>query len=43
MPGRLAKHLSFISTEEQQALFGSITNILAYPPGDPIREGAIQG
>lgn len=43
MPGKLAQHLSFVPEEDRLQLFGSITAVIAYPRGDPIREGAIQG
>ncbi|KAH8118651.1 drug:h+ antiporter [Phellopilus nigrolimitatus] len=41
MPGRLAAALPGLSADERAALFGSITDVLAYPRGDPIREGVI--
>ena len=43
MPGKLAKHLPFISEEDRATLFGSITQVLAYDRGTPIREGVIAG
>ncbi|KAF9457293.1 drug:h+ antiporter [Collybia nuda] len=42
MPGKLAKHLPFLPEADRQALFGSITTVMAYERGTPIREGAIQ-
>ncbi|KAG5338263.1 hypothetical protein C0989_007826 [Termitomyces sp. Mn162] len=41
MPGKLAKHLPFLSEEDRATLFGSITQVLAYDRGTPIREGVI--
>ncbi|KAK7689671.1 hypothetical protein QCA50_007466 [Cerrena zonata] len=41
MPGKLDKYLSFLPKEQRDALFGSITDVVAYPRGDPIREGVI--
>ncbi|KAG6840370.1 hypothetical protein C0991_007145 [Blastosporella zonata] len=41
MPGKLAAHLSFLSQDERDALFGSITAALEYDRGTPIREGVI--
>lgn len=41
MPGNLAKALPDLSKEERMALFGSITDVLDYPRGHPIREGVI--
>lgn len=43
MPKKLAKYLSFLPEEQRDALFGSITSVVAYPRGDPIREGVISG
>lgn len=43
MPGRLAIHLPFVPEEDRLQLFGSITAVIAFPRGDPIREGAING
>lgn len=43
MPKGLAKYLPFISEEERKELFGSITDVIKYPRGDPIREGVING
>ncbi|KAG6901476.1 hypothetical protein C0995_011448 [Termitomyces sp. Mi166 len=36
MPGKLAKHLSFLSEEDRAALFGSITAVLEYDRGTTI-------
>ncbi|KAH0589823.1 hypothetical protein H2248_000018 [Termitomyces sp. 'cryptogamus'] len=41
MPDKLAKHLPFLSEEDRATLFGSITQVLAYDRGTPIREGVI--
>ncbi|KAG6816467.1 hypothetical protein H0H87_005827 [Tephrocybe sp. NHM501043] len=41
MPTKLATHLPFLTQEEREALFGSITAALAYDRGTPIREGVI--
>ncbi|KAG6885294.1 hypothetical protein C0993_003578 [Termitomyces sp. T159_Od127] len=41
MPDKLAQHLPFVSEEDRAALFGSITTVLAYDRGTPIREGVI--
>ncbi|KAG6862553.1 hypothetical protein C0995_000101 [Termitomyces sp. Mi166 len=41
MPGKLAQHLPFLSEEDRAGLFGSITAVLAYDRGTPIREGVI--
>ncbi|KAG6846802.1 hypothetical protein H0H93_011804 [Arthromyces matolae] len=41
MPGKLAEHLSFLTEDERAELFGSITAVLAYDRGTPIREGVI--
>lgn len=43
MPSNLARELPQISKEERDALFGSITDVLAYPRGSEIREGVING
>lgn len=43
MPKKLDKYLSFIPQEQRDTLFGSITDVVAYPRGDPIREGVISG
>ncbi|XP_006455502.1 hypothetical protein AGABI2DRAFT_187797 [Agaricus bisporus var. bisporus H97] len=42
MPARMAKHLPFLSQNEQAELFGSIVSVTQYPRGNPIREGVIQ-
>ncbi|KAL5504446.1 hypothetical protein ACEPAH_8522 [Sanghuangporus vaninii] len=41
MPRNLEKELPQLSEAERKALFGSITDVLRYPRGDPIREGVI--
>ena len=43
MPKNLAKNLPQLSDADRQKLFGSITDAVAYPRGDPIREGVISG
>lgn len=43
MPKQLEIHLPGVNATTRDTLFGSITSIAAYPPGDPIREGVIQG
>lgn len=43
MPGNLARHLAgLLPQEEIDALFGSLTGVLKYPRGDPVREGVIE-
>ena len=39
----LARELPQLSQKERDALFGSITDVLAYPRGSEIREGVIAG
>ncbi|KAK0471517.1 drug:h+ antiporter [Armillaria novae-zelandiae] len=41
MPDKLAKYLPSVSAEERAALYSSITTVITYPRGDPIREGVI--
>jgi hypothetical protein len=41
MPTRLAYHLPFLSADDRALLFGSIYGAVAYPRGDPVREGVI--
>ncbi|EIW85960.1 MFS general substrate transporter [Coniophora puteana RWD-64-598 SS2] len=41
MPENLAKYLPELSDEQRKALYGSITDVVKYPRGDPIREGVI--
>lgn len=43
MPDNLAKNLPQLSAEQREELFGSITDVLTYPRGDPVREGVIAG
>ncbi|CAE6508217.1 unnamed protein product [Rhizoctonia solani] len=42
MPRQLEIHLPGVNATTRAELFGSITTIATYPPGDPIREGVIQ-
>ncbi|KAG9099375.1 hypothetical protein FRC06_005345 [Ceratobasidium sp. 370] len=42
MPKQLEIHLPGVNEATRATLFGSITTIAMYPPGDPIREGVIQ-
>ncbi|KAG8744344.1 hypothetical protein FRC10_010324 [Ceratobasidium sp. 414] len=42
MPRQLEIHLPGVNETTRATLFGSITTIATYPPGDPIREGVIQ-
>ncbi|KAG9097147.1 hypothetical protein FS749_006973 [Ceratobasidium sp. UAMH 11750] len=42
MPKQLEIHLPGVNETTRATLFGSITSIATYPPGDPIREGVIQ-
>lgn len=42
MPKQLEIHLPGVNATTRETLFGSITTIVTYPPGDPIREGVIQ-
>ena len=42
MPRYLARHLPGTSEQQRATLFGSIVNIVALDPADPIRVGAIQ-
>nr|VWP00768.1 C3H1-type domain-containing protein [Ganoderma boninense] len=41
MPVKLAEHLPGTDQATRDALFGSITDVMAFPFGDPTREGAI--
>ncbi|KAI0076314.1 drug:h+ antiporter [Panus rudis PR-1116 ss-1] len=41
MPDKLAKHLPDVPEDLRAELFGSITDVVTYPRGDPIREGVI--
>ena len=43
MPARLAAHLPGVDQAARDKLFGSITDVMALPFGDPTREGAIAG
>ncbi|KAI9315575.1 major facilitator superfamily domain-containing protein [Dichotomocladium elegans] len=42
MPTQLAAHVPTTNATLLAELYGSITNIAAYPAGDPVREGVIQ-
>ncbi|TCD63466.1 hypothetical protein EIP91_005375 [Steccherinum ochraceum] len=41
MPKNLAKYVGFLPEDQRAELFGSITDVMMYPRGDPIREGVI--
>lgn len=43
MPRKLFKYLPQVPEADREELFGSIMNVMMYPPGDPIREGVIDG
>ena len=43
MPVKLAAHLPGVDQATRDALFGSITDVMALPFGDPTREGVIAG
>ncbi len=43
MPAKLAQHLPDTDQATRDALFGSITDVMTYPFGDPTREGVIAG
>lgn len=43
MPGKLAHYLPDVAQADRDALYASITSVVAYPRGDPIREGVISG
>ena len=43
MPGKLAEHIPGANETVIAELFASITNVIAFPIGDPVRDGAIQG
>lgn len=43
MPDNLAKYLPWLTDAERAELYGSITSVTAFPRGDPVREGVIQG
>lgn len=43
MPTNLAKSLPTLSADELATLFGNLSSVLAYPRGNPIREGVIDG
>ncbi|KAM5541824.1 hypothetical protein V8D89_004553 [Ganoderma adspersum] len=41
MPVKLAEHLPDVDQATRDSLFGSITDVMAFPFGDPTREGVI--
>ncbi|KAH0838678.1 major facilitator superfamily domain-containing protein [Lanmaoa asiatica] len=43
MPGNLEKYLPWLTDAQRAELYGSITSVTAFPRGDPVREGVIQG
>ncbi len=43
MPVKLAEHLPNVNQTTRDELFGSITDVMALPFGDPTREGVIAG
>lgn len=43
MPRNLAKYLPQLSDAERATLYGSITSVATYPPGNTVREGVIRG
>lgn len=43
MPTKLAKYLPEMSSDQIAELYGSITQVMMYPDGDPIREGVSNG
>ena len=43
MPVKLAEHLPNVNQTTRDQLFGSITDVMALPFGDPTREGVIAG
>ena len=43
MPGKLAEHIPGANETVIAELFASITNVIAFPIGDPVHDGAIQG
>lgn len=43
MPAALTKHLPGVPEANVKLLFGSITAVVQYPRGHPIREGVIDG
>ena len=43
MPVKLAEHLPDVDQATRDSLFGSITDVMAFPFGDPTREGVIAG
>ena len=43
MPVKLAEHLPGVDQATRDSLFGSITDVMAFPFGDPTRDGVIAG
>lgn len=43
MSDNVAKNLPLWSVDQRACLFGSITDVLTYHRGDPVREGVISG
>ena len=43
MPANLAQNLPTLSADELATLYGDLTSVVAYPRGNPIREGVING
>lgn len=43
MPTKLAKYLPELSADELAELYGSITEVMMYPIGDPTRQGVSYG
>ena len=43
MPTKLAKYLPEMSSDQIAELYGSITQVMMYPTGDPVREGVSNG
>ena len=43
MPAKLAEHLPNANETARAALFGSITDVMAFPFDDPTRVGVIAG
>ena len=43
MPQKLAEHLPGVNATARAELFGSITDVLAFPYDDPTRQGVIAG
>ena len=43
MPVKLTEHLPDVDQATRDSLFGSITDVMAFPFGDPTRDGVIAG